>query len=97
MGYSTGRGRRPAETYDQQVLTRLYHATGDGRRPAMAFGEICDRMRIPRHRRAGLLTDLVEQHLITREGGWVGLTEEGKARVTGPVDEEGRLYRLPPS
>ncbi len=87
MGSSTGRGYLPPETYEQQVLIRLHRATSDGRRETMAFAEICDRMRIPRDLRATLLADLVARQLVTREGGWVGLTEGGKQRVTGPLGE----------
>jgi predicted methyltransferase len=78
------RQSRSFENHVRQVVDRLRRHARTGNRGYSSFAAICDMISIPHDLRAALLTQLVHEGYVTREGDRVRLTAAGEALVASP-------------
>lgn len=71
----------PLASRVQIVLDQLGRETA-GRTPTIAFAALCRTLRIPQELQTRLLWLLVDDGLVTEEGGEVRLTASGLGRVS---------------
>ena len=71
------RGGRSSDNHVKLVIDRLYRIAASGTRQTASFTELCDMASIPRDLRAVLLDQMLDQHLVTREGDQIRITSTG--------------------
>ena len=76
---------RPATTYLNTVLIRLYRELWIGGNATSSSQMLCDVTSIPRDLRAKLMDQLLAEHYVTREGDHVRITPAGTKIATSSV------------